>query len=132
MMVKDGLVTANHNMVYLLFGVAFLILIIACVNFTNMSIAKSVQRLKEIGMRKTLGAPKKQLFVQLWCESLIIFLISALLGIILCRICLDTFNTIFRTQVSLDQFASIPVLLGFVFFVLLITFLSGGYPAMIM
>ena len=132
MMVKDGLVTANHNMVYLLFGVAFLILIIACVNFTNMSIAKSVQRLKEIGMRKTLGAPKKQLFVQLWCESLIIFLISALLGIILGRICLDTFNTIFRTQVSLDQFASIPVLLGFVFFVLLITFLSGGYPAMIM
>jgi len=68
---NQGIVSVNRTMPYLVLGISFLILFIACVNFINMSIAKSSQRLREIGMRKTLGANKKQLFFQFWGESIL-------------------------------------------------------------
>jgi len=117
---------------YLILGVAFLILFIACVNFINMSIAKSSQRLREIGMRKTLGAQKKHVFFQFWSESLFVFLASVGVGILLSYLFLDEFKTMFRTDISLDMLTSPLALLGFSAVVFLITLLVGGYPAVLL
>jgi ABC-type antimicrobial peptide transport system permease subunit len=127
-----GVAKVDKTLTYLIFGVALLILIIACVNFTNMSIAGSTRRLKEFGMRKTLGAPKKQLFLQLWTESLIIFLVSIGIGLLLSVLFLDSFKTIFNTNISFEDFSSLQIVMGFMAMVLLITFISGGYPALLM
>ncbi|WP_166968060.1 ABC transporter permease [Yeosuana marina] len=127
-----GFADVNRTMPYVILGIAMLILFIACVNFINMSIAKSVQRLKEIGMRKTLGANKKQIFFQFWFESLLVFLLSLVVGIILSVLLLDDFKTIFRTSVSFDVFKTPLISIGLLGVMLCITVLAGGYPAILL
>ncbi|MFK7814586.1 MAG: ABC transporter permease [Maribacter sp.] len=129
---RNGYVEVSRSKVYLVLGVAFLILFIACVNFINMSIARSGQRLKEIGMRKTLGAKRKQLFFQFWTESLLVFLFSVSIGLVISILLLDEFKTIFRTEVSFEMILSpVPILL-FVLSILIITLIVGGYPALLL
>ncbi|RED47233.1 ABC-type lipoprotein release transport system permease subunit [Winogradskyella eximia] len=129
---NQGVVSVNRTMPYLVLGISFLILFIACVNFINMSIAKSSQRLREIGMRKTLGANKKQLFFQFWGESILVFLMSIGLGILLAVVLLPYFQTLFRTQASLATLLNPSLLILLIFSVLLITLIAGGYPALLM
>ena len=128
----SGIARINKTMPYLVLGISFLILFIASVNFINMSIAKSVQRLREIGMRKTLGAAKSQLFFQFWGESALVFIISATLGIILALLLLDPFKTLFSTKASLQTITNLPVLLIFCFSLIIITLIAGGYPALLL
>lgn len=129
---RKGYAEVSRAVPYLILGVAFLILFIACVNFINMSIAKSAQRLREIGMRKTLGAQKKQLFFQFWSESLFVFLVSIAIGFILSFLLIDQFRTLFRTNISIDMLSSPTIVGGFVVVVLLITLVVGGYPALLL
>ena len=129
---NQGVVSVNRTMPYLVLGISFLILFIACVNFINMSIAKSSQRLREIGMRKTLGANKKQLFFQFWGESILVFLMSIGLGILLAVVLLPYFQTLFRTQASLATLLNPSLLIFLIFSALLITLIAGGYPALLM
>ena len=129
---NQGVVSVNRTMPYLVLGISFLILFIACVNFINMSIAKSSQRLREIGMRKTLGANKKQLFFQFWGESILVFLMSIGLGILLAVVLLPYFQTLFRTQASLATLLNPSLLILLIFSILLITLIAGGYPALLM
>lgn len=129
---NQGVVSVNRTMPYLVLGISFLILFIACVNFINMSIAKSSQRLREIGMRKTLGANKKQLFFQFWGESILVFLMSIGLGILLAVVLLPYFQTLFRTQASLATLLNPSLLFLLILSVLIITLIAGGYPALLM
>ena len=129
--VKEGKVTINKNSIYILFGVAFLILFIACVNYVNMNIAKTAQRLKEIGMRKTLGAKKGQLFFQFWSESLVVFLLSIGIGLILSLLLEHNFQTIFRTKATLAVLLSTETLVAALLFVFAVTIVVGGYPALL-
>lgn len=129
---RKGYADVSRSVPYLILGVAMLILFIACVNFINMSIAKSGQRLREIGMRKTLGAQKKQLFFQFWSESLLVFLTSVGIGILLSFLLLNDFNTNFQLDVSLDMLTSPWAITGFSITVLVITLLVGGYPALLL
>tara|TARA_R110002051_G_scaffold143507_5_gene216483 strand:+ start:39660 stop:42068 length:2409 start_codon:yes stop_codon:yes gene_type:complete len=129
---KSGFVEISRSLPYLILGVAFLILFIACVNYINMSIAKSAKRLKEIGMRKTLGAQKKQLFFQFWSESLFVFLVSICIGVILSFALVNNFKTIFNTNVNIEMVLKPTFLLGLMGIVLLITIFVGGYPALLM
>ena len=129
---RKGYAEVSRGVPYLILGVAFLILFIACVNFINMSIAKSAQRLREIGMRKTLGAQKKHLFFQFWSESLFVFLASVAIGVLLSVLLLEDFKTIFRTSVSLDMLTSPVALAGFSITVFIITLIVGGYPALLL
>ena len=129
---RKGYAEVSRVVPYLILGVAFLIVFIACVNFINMSIAKSAQRLREIGMRKTLGAQKKQLFFQFWSESLFVFLASIALGFLLSFLLIDQFKTIFRTDISFDMLTSPTAIIAFLLVVFLITLIVGGYPAILL
>ena len=129
---SGGVVRISRIFPYIILGIAFLILFIACANFINMSIATSEKRLKEIGMRKTLGAIKGQLFLQFWLESLFVFLISVVLGVLASNFLLEPFKTLFRTQVSFSDVTTPTILIAFFIGVIGITFIAGGYPAMLL
>lgn len=122
----------SRNLQYLILAIAALILFIASVNFINMSIAKGGQRLREIGMRKTLGAGKMQLFLQFWGESILVFLTSICLGVLLALLLLDPFQSLFRTKASFALMANPNIIFGSIFGLVLITFIAGGYPALLM
>ena len=128
----NGYLEISRAKAYLVLGIAFLILFIACVNFINMSIAKSSQRLKEIGMRKTLGAEKKQLFLQFWGESLIFFIVSIAIGALLSVLLKSNFETLFRTSVAFDVLLSPQILLLTLLLVLFVSLIVGGYPAILL
>lgn len=128
---RNGYVEVSRSNAYLVLGVAFLILFIACVNFINMSIARSGQRLREIGMRKALGAKRKQLFFQFWTESVLVFVFSVGIGLIISVLLIDEFKTIFRTDVSFGLILTPINVLFFLMTVLMITLLVGGYPALL-
>lgn len=128
----SGIASIEKTMPYLVLGVGFLILFIACVNFINMSIAKSSQRLREIGMRKTLGAGKGQLFFQFWGESVLIFLAAALLGGLLAFLLLEPFKTLFSTRASFEAIFTLKIIAVFVLGFMLITLIAGGYPALLL
>ncbi|WP_299111659.1 ABC transporter permease [uncultured Winogradskyella sp.] len=129
---NQGPVSVNRTMPYLVLGIAVLILFIACVNFINMSIAKSDQRLREIGMRKTLGANKKQLFFQFWGESILVFIISTGFGILLAMLLLPHFQLLFSTRASFETFLNPSLILILTGSVISITLIAGGYPAVLM
>lgn len=130
--VENGMAVPDRTYPYLILGIAFLILFIASINFINMNIAKSSQRLREIGMRKTLGANKRQLFFQFWGESILVFLGAMLLGLLVANLLIEPFQTLFNTKATFANVISIRTLLGFILILLLITLLAGGYPAMLL
>ena len=129
--VREGRVTISKSSIYLLFGVAFLILFIACVNYINMNIAKTAQRLKEIGMRKTLGAKKGQLFFQFWSESLVVFLLSIGIGLLLGLLLEHNFQTLFNTEATIGTLLSTKSLFVALLFIFTVTLIVGGYPALL-
>ncbi|WP_025741951.1 ABC transporter permease [Aquimarina pacifica] len=127
-----GKANVSKTLPYLVLGVAFLILLIACVNFVNMNIAKSSTRLKEIGMRKTLGATKKHVFFQFWFESILIFLTTIIIGVGMSVLLLDPFKTLFNTEASLGSTITPVIGFGFILAFFMITLLAGGYPALLL
>ncbi len=129
---KGGIAQTSHTMPYLVLGIALIILFIASVNFINMNVAKAGQRLREIGMRKTLGASRTQLFLQLWIESIFIFSISLILGLLLGYGLLPDFQTLFRTEGSFETLLRPETLSILTVIVLLITIVAGGYPSLLL
>lgn len=114
---------------YILSGIALGVLLIACINFMNLSIAISFTRAKEIGMRKVVGASRLQLVQQFWCEAFLLTLISCVLGAVLAVSFLPTFNRLMYKRLSIDYYThdiTIVVLFGLIFCV---SFIAGGYPA---
>ncbi|HEY1055710.1 MAG TPA: ABC transporter permease, partial [Emticicia sp.] len=116
--------------VYTLIGIAVFILFIACINFINLNIARSFSRAKEIGVRKSLGALKNQLFFQIWGESIIICLSGFLLGIMLAYSLLPKFNAVFDAKIDLGFLIQPGFILIMVSVFIIVTFMAGGYPAM--
>jgi len=116
-------------LVYALMGIAIFILLIACINFINLNVARSFIRAREVGVRKSLGALKNQLFVQIWGEAAVICFVGFLAGVVLATLLLPTFNATFNSKLSLDymlQPDKIALILGLF---VLVTTLAGGYPA---
>ena len=119
----------SYSYVYTLLLIGIFILAIACFNFINLTIAQSFTRAKEVGVRKYLGAEKKQIFMQVWGESLLLCLLALLIGLG-CSVGLFAwFNQQFGSKLKLVQFISplsIVVILGVT---LLVSLIAGGYPA---
>ncbi len=119
--------SGNPTMLKVLIGVAILIFLIACVNFMNLSTARSMERACEVGVRKVMGSLKSQLVFQFLFESFIISSIGVVLATTIALLLIPSFNKIFDTQISASfSFGVILILIGLVFF---IAILAGLYPA---
>jgi putative ABC transport system permease protein len=116
-------------LVYALMGIGFFILLIACINFINLNVARSFIRAREVGVRKSLGALKNQLFLQIWGEAGVICFLGFLSGIVLAILLLPTFNATFQGKLSLDYMLEPDKLALLVGLFLLVTTIAGGYPA---
>jgi len=111
---------------------AVFILVIACINFMNLTTARSGNRAKEIGMRKVIGAFQKDIIKQFYFETSLFVLVSMVLTVLLAELFLPVFNTLFRKELTLN-FLQNPSLLGFLIGTSLITALvAGSYPALLM
>ncbi len=108
------------------------ILLIACINFMNLTTARSGNRSREIGMRKVIGAFRKDIIKQFYFETSLFVLISMVLTVFLAKLFLPVFNTLFRKELALEVLQN-PPLLGFLIGTSLITALvAGSYPALFM
>ena len=117
------------TVIYVLLGMAFFILSIACINFVNLSIARSFKRAREVGVRKALGARKGALFTQLWSESALICGLGFLGGAALAYGSMSAFNATFRSNFKLATVLQ-PGFMALIMTVfMLVTLLAGGYPA---
>jgi ABC-type antimicrobial peptide transport system permease subunit len=109
--------------------IALIILLIACVNFMNLSTARSEKRAKEVGIRKTLGSDKRQLVLQFFFESIILALIALFFSIIAVYLLLPSFNLLLDKHLSLN-IAKPMFWLGALCIVVLTGVLAGSYPAL--
>lgn len=115
--------------VYIFSAIAFFILLIACVNFMNLSTARSANRAREVGVRKVLGSLKTSLVKQFLTESILISCIALVLGLILTVAMLPYFNNLAAKNIKLNFLAN-PWLLPVLLLLVLITgMLAGSYPA---
>ncbi|MCB0846214.1 MAG: FtsX-like permease family protein, partial [Bacteroidetes bacterium] len=122
---------ANGNIVYIyLFGgIGLLILLIACINFINLTTARSLTRLKEVGVRKVLGADRSQLIRQFLGESFVITVFALILALGMVEVFLPVFQTITGKTV-LESFWNEPIIWALtVVLTLLVSLVSGAYPA---
>ena len=121
--------TGNIQYVYIFSAVAIFILLIACVNFMNLTTARSANRAKEVGIRKVLGTERKKLITQFLSESILMVLFSLLLALLISTAALHLFNTIANKQMTITSLFSpliLPLLIALPFVVGL---LAGSYPA---
>ncbi len=118
--------------VYLFAIIALLILLIASANYTNLSTAQSSGRSAEIGMRKVLGASKKQVFTQFMAESFLMGFIAAILALILSIILIPLFDQVTGIEFPKDVVLQPIPLLSLLGITILISILAGLYPALIL
>jgi putative ABC transport system permease protein len=113
--------------------IGLFIILIACFNFVNINLATAFTRSKEIGVRKCLGAPKGQLFAQLWSESFLVCSIAFLLSLFLVNIFLHSINGIEPIRDSLLPLLLQPGFVGLALTLLLaVSLIAGGYPSWLM
>ena len=122
--------TSDIQKVYVFSGIGVIILLVACINFMNLATARSMKRAKEVGIRKTLGAYRWQLFLQFISESFLFSLVAAVIALVLLSVALPAFNQLMDTHVALRQLRQlslIGVAAGLIFF---IAWVAGSYPAL--
>ncbi|MEP6682391.1 MAG: FtsX-like permease family protein, partial [Parafilimonas sp.] len=118
--------------IYMFAAIALLILIIACANYTNLATAQSAGRTGEIGMRKVLGASKKQVFMQFMGESFLVTFIAAILAFILSIFLIPYFNNITGRQFTASVLFQPLPLIALIVCTILVSFFAGLYPALIL
>ncbi|MBC7947881.1 MAG: FtsX-like permease family protein, partial [Chitinophagaceae bacterium] len=126
---ENGQVAGGRIEIVRLFGIiAAFILLIACINFMNLSTARSEKRAKEVGIRKVAGALRRSLIAQFLLESIVLAAISAIIALILVRLVLPAFNILVGKElvVPYANFYFWLMLLGFILFT---GMLAGSYPA---
>jgi putative ABC transport system permease protein len=117
---------------YILTGIALFILVIACINFVNLTIAHSLRRAKEIGVRKVIGGLRGQLVLQFLGESFILSFIAFLLSILLVQMALPLFNTLANKALSFTYLLDAKLIAGYIALFLLTGLLAGFYPALVL
>jgi len=126
---RNGVNVGGRIQFVLLFGVVGLfVLILACINFMNLSTARAEARAKEVGIRKTIGSARKQLVSQFFTESFIVVILSFLFAVLLVGASLEGFNTLAgkRMTMPLDSIDFWIISVGFI---ISTSILAGSYPA---
>lgn len=122
---KEG----NLKMIYVFSIIAGLIILLACVNFINLSIAQSVKRSKEVGLRKVVGADRINLISQFLGESTILTFISIILALLIAYSILPYFNDILGASFKIDFFGNWIFNIGLVIMLVFVSLVAGMYPA---
>ncbi len=121
----------NPLNLYILSGIALIILLIACFNFMNLSIGSSSTRIKEIGMRKVIGAHRHQLSKQFWFESILLSFVALIVGISLAELFLPAFNTLAGKSLNFDYLGNWQTLLFLIGLAFIVGIVAGSYPAVV-
>jgi putative ABC transport system permease protein len=120
----------NSMYVYGLSCVGLFLLIVACINFINLSIAASLTRIQEVAIRKTLGSSKKQLISQFMTEACMVSCLSVLMGLLLTRILLPVLNGLFDMKLYLDAWNNPSFIMLLVSLAMGVGILAGLYPSL--
>jgi putative ABC transport system permease protein len=123
---------SNPMYSYILSGIALFILAIACINFVNLTVARSLKRAKEIGIRKVVGGQRKQLIIQFLGESFILSFVAFVLAIVLVQFALPMFNTLANKALAFSYLLSFKLVAGYIAIFLLTGLLAGFYPALVL
>lgn len=130
---QNGLSDASNPVYsYILSGIALFILVIASINFVNLTVARSVRRAKEIGIRKVIGGERKQLVGQFLGESFLLCLFAFLFALVLVQMVLPVFNSLANKALSLYYLFDAKLLAGYVVLFLVTGLLAGFYPALVL
>jgi putative ABC transport system permease protein len=130
---ENGLADGSNPMYsYILSGIALFIFLIACINFINLTVARSLKRAKEIGIRKVMGSQRRQLIFQFLGESFILSFMAFLLAIGLVHVLLPFFNTVANKALSFSYLMDVKLVAGFIGMFLLTGLLAGIYPALVL
>ncbi len=119
----------NIKYIYIFSAVALFVLIIACINFVNLSIAKSTLRAREVGIRKAAGSSRRQLILQFLGESAIITFLAMVLSLVIIKILLPYYNDWLDRSINLNLFSDGRMIASVIVGWLVISILSGIYPA---
>jgi putative ABC transport system permease protein len=122
----------SHTLINILWTVAAFILLIACVNFINLSTAQAVNRAKEIGVRKVLGSNKFQLRLQFITETFLIVLASIVLSLVIAVLALPYINKILDLSLSINQSNAFLIVLFLFAIAIVVTLLAGFYPSIVL
>jgi len=130
---QNGLSNASNPIYsYILSGIALFVLLIACINFVNLTVARSVKRAKEIGIRKVVGGERKQLILQFLGESFLLCFIAFALALLIVQLILPVFNDLANKALSLSYLFDAKLIAGYVLLFLITGILAGFYPAMVL
>jgi putative ABC transport system permease protein len=125
----DGQGSIQYVTIFLL--IAIFILLIACINFMNLSTALGGQRAKEVGVRKTIGASRKQLVAQFMAESLLVSIVSLIIGIGIAWLLLPLFNQLSAKAITINLL-DVKIVGGLLALAIVTGLISGSYPALFM
>ncbi len=117
------------NEIYVFSTIAVFILILACINYMNLSTSRYSNRMNEIGIRKVIGAERLQLIKQFIGESIITCLFAVIISILLVASFLPVFNSVMDKKLEMEIFKDMKFISGLISFVLILGLISGSYPA---
>jgi len=115
--------------VYILSVVALFILLIACINFVNLTTARSSLRAKEVGIKKVVGSNRRKLIYQFLTESMLISILSMILAVVLVELLKGKFNNLAEKELTVDYFSNPVIIPSLILLTLFVGFVAGSYAA---
>ncbi len=127
--------TSNANNLiytYILSGIALLVLFIACINFTTLTLGRQATRAREVGLRKVVGAGRLQIAKQFIGESLLLITIACIAGIAIAELALPAFNNLAHQSLSISDGLNLTTLAFLILLIIVVGIIAGGYPAFVL
>ncbi len=122
----------NATMVRIFTLIAFFILLIACINFMNLATARSAERAREVGVRKTLGSERGQLIRQFLIEAVMVSLLAGVVAVALVALLTPAFNSLADKQIDIREYITGMAIPALLLFAVLLGLLTGAYPAVVL
>jgi putative ABC transport system permease protein len=130
---SNGMGTVGSiDRLYLMSGIAAFVILLACINFINLTTARSVYRSKEVGLRKVVGSTRAALMRQFLSESFILSILALFIALTLTGLALPFFNQLLAKSYTVSSMADIRIVTGIIGLVIVVSLLSGYYPAWVM
>jgi len=130
---QNGLTNGSNPVYsYILSGIALFVLLIACINFVNLTVARSVKRAKEIGIRKVVGSNRQQLMLQFLGESFFLCTFAFVFAIVLVQLILPVFNDLSNKALALSYLFDARLIAGYIGLFIITGLMAGFYPAIVL